>query len=1763
MRGGWRYACLALGIASTAHAVLHRQLLPDGIELRLEFSRARVYTVPGGHTVAVLGEFGALFPPDSAAAAAEVVVLFVAVPQLSPLPELHWQGERRRGWDSLELATVGEVSGNGGGPFVGSLEPSVELRSVGIWRGIPVAAVRICPWGYDPERQRLELWERLSLRLRYGQPVAVEKQRQWAPGERDFAGLLLNPEQALVFRRQQQTFLRVDEPFRFQKPLLRVATTRDGIAMVLLRDVLALMPEWRGRPSQGLELLWRGAPMPSLLLDRNGVVDEEDTLLFLGRRPAGDTTWWDFYSAEESFFLVLHDSAQGRRFAPLVSDGAAADSAQILPVLFHWEKDRVYVPGENVGTFRLWTETAPGEGWYWATLRPGTSWRDSLFLPALGPVRLRMFGYALNSVAAACEPGHRLRLVLNGDTLGLIQREGPGELRWEGELGAGQWRAGWNRLELISVADTASSCAVAEQALDAFELELRPQPVAVQGEWRGAVSAAGQPAGVRLRGFSAPRIALVDTLHWRATVEVGKPEGQQFAVSVVLAAQDTAFLWVAEEGRWERARLERLEPSSVLEPEPQADVIVVTVPQLLTAAQQWADYRQRTHGVRTRIVLTRDIAASFGYGRLNPHVLKAFLSYAYTHWAKPAPQFLLLLGTANWDGRNLLGYSDRKPNWVPSYGVPPSDYWYTLLEGDDYLPELFVGRIPAADSAEAQAVLDKLVAWEQARDELWRKRALLIFGSGFNDTMDTYYSWLSWVLGMNPTVVQKTTPEPSSSRWGPQIRQVLQEGAGVTIYFGHGAEANMEVQGWEPQRLANTERQGLLMTLSCSMGNFAVPYVRAFNEQYVVAARRGMVAALGMSGIGWDIVERTVRHNFFQALVEQKLRLLGPLYAAARLPLAGFVSDDIYRATVLQHTLLGDPLLQFPVDTLPELVLMAPSPSVHRGDGVPVSEISEGDSLWLRIIVGNLGLVPQQKWRIRVVHLGDAGQDTVWIDGRAVRQEAVWDTLLPAHWRTVGLHTIRVELNPDSLIPERSWHNNSGTVLYRVHPPQLLPLEPLPFWHVQQGRPRFRVLNPLGPAEAFRYEAEVWQGEQLLARAIPEQLRREQEVVDWTLPVSLPAGQSYRFRIRAVRDGDTLWTQWLEVPFWVDTASSFRWVCWRQADSVDFSANVLEGMEIVRGEHGEALVRLGQWRAGLSLLSDPVRSRAEIALSGALLLELEQESGIGAVVFGPGREPSQPLFYRTGRSGQSAEAQYFLQFLRDSVPRGAYVAWVISGDGLWRFSAGQLDTLRQVLRREYGARLADSLAPGVGYAFVGRRGGVAGSAAEAVRRGDSLRLVVEVQQPLPRGRLRTPWIGPAHRLQELRLRLSAPQQWVVTVYGRSELQEQTSDILVQALGDTLFWLADERYAYIQLELEASAPEADSLPLPALAELRCTFEPQGELAVVPASLEIPVVLLGDTLSVQVRVWNRSLRAEASGVRLQLGTRTATENTPRWSLSLPAPIGIDTAGELLVALPTVGWQPEGGLWLCVAAPGELYRFNNCVELPYRFALDTVPPVLQLWWQDGATWVRLDSGSAVSRQPRLWLVVSDNNRAVPLGASAAPRVWIEGRALDSATAVEYRFYSTAELDSLPAELRLPGVRAALRFVPQRLPLGPVLLWCIAEDAAGLRDTLSLELRVTDQLTLELLRQYPTPSRGSATVEFVYEGYRASAVVRAEVYSLQGQRLFGREFPLVAGRNQWQWDGRSDDGIPVAPGVYLWRLWLPQLSPTMGLQGVFVVLP
>ena len=171
------------------------------------------------------------------------------------------------------------------------------------------------------------------------------------------------------------------------------------------------------------------------------------------------------------------------------------------------------------------------------------------------------------------------------------------------------------------------------------------------------------------------------------------------------------------------------EPSARLRsPQNQADYVLVAPRAFLDAAQPLLDRRQ-AQGLSTFAASLEEIASSFGGGQVSAEAIRDFLSFAYHQWRRPSPRYVLLLGDANYDPRHFNPVSQPSP--MPfllqrtSYIWTASDPALVALNGDDILPDLAIGRLPATTVEQAQTMVGKILDWEAQGQNLDGTAALV------------------------------------------------------------------------------------------------------------------------------------------------------------------------------------------------------------------------------------------------------------------------------------------------------------------------------------------------------------------------------------------------------------------------------------------------------------------------------------------------------------------------------------------------------------------------------------------------------------------------------------------------------------------------------------------------------------------------------------------------------------------------------------------------------------------------------------------------------------------------------------------------------------------------------------------------------------------------------------------------------------------------------------------------------------------------------
>ena len=361
----------------------------------------------------------------------------------------------------------------------------------------------------------------------------------------------------------------------------------------------------------------------------------------------------------------------------------------------------------------------------------------------------------------------------------------------------------------------------------------------------------------------------------------------------------------------------------------QAQIIIISHPEFLVAAERLGDYRNG-QGTSTFVVDVQDVYDEFNYGITSPYAIRDFLAYTQTSWETPAPTHVLLIGDGTYDPKNHQGYNRTSfiPPFLamvdPWYGETASDNHYVTFDGDtDLLPDMMIGRFSVNTYAEADAMVSKVIAYEAlpANSADWQKQVLFIadrdpvFAAASEYLSEEYvvpagYDVSKVYLGIAPYL------DEASARAG--VIANINDGKLFVDYNGHGG---VRVWGLNNPKLLdvpaingliNAEKTPIVLGMTCWEGYYIYPNALSGSESlaelFTRKATGGALASWSASGLGLATGHLSLNAGFFDAYFNNGVRTLGEATVAGKLALWGTGSALDLLDT---YHLFGDPSIVF------------------------------------------------------------------------------------------------------------------------------------------------------------------------------------------------------------------------------------------------------------------------------------------------------------------------------------------------------------------------------------------------------------------------------------------------------------------------------------------------------------------------------------------------------------------------------------------------------------------------------------------------------------------------------------------------------------------------------------------------------------------------------------------------------------------------------------------------------------------------------------
>lgn len=366
------------------------------------------------------------------------------------------------------------------------------------------------------------------------------------------------------------------------------------------------------------------------------------------------------------------------------------------------------------------------------------------------------------------------------------------------------------------------------------------------------------------------------------------------------------------------------------------DLLIVTSPLFIDAANRLADFRAAHDGLKTLVATTDAIYNEFSSGAQDISAIRYFCKRLYDKGsANRKFKYLLLLGDASYDLKSRIA---QNTNFVPTYESQNSLSPVVSYASDDYFGfldqgegnsindniDIGIGRLPVKTAAEATAVVEKIIHYSTNSPIVngdWRNNICFVADDKeYNVFMEQAEELANQVSDLNPAlnidkIYLDAFPEVSAASGktyplvNEAINQRIDKGALIVNYTGHGGEA-----GWAQEQVLTLNdiakwksynNLPVFITATCEFSRFDNPQLVSAGEQILLNPNGGASALFTTIRLTFGSPNFALNKSLFRNWVipSGKYLRLGDVIRLAKL-------ENSNTNNTQKFVLLGDPSMQ-------------------------------------------------------------------------------------------------------------------------------------------------------------------------------------------------------------------------------------------------------------------------------------------------------------------------------------------------------------------------------------------------------------------------------------------------------------------------------------------------------------------------------------------------------------------------------------------------------------------------------------------------------------------------------------------------------------------------------------------------------------------------------------------------------------------------------------------------------------------------------------
>jgi hypothetical protein len=1163
-----------------------------------------------------------------------------------------------------------------------------------------------------------------------------------------------------------------------------------------------------------------------------------------------------------------------------------------------------------------------------------------------------------------------------------------------------------------------------------------------------------------------------------------------------------------------------------------ADYILITHPVLLPKANEYTAFINQNYGMATKVINVFDIYDQFNYGFFAPEPIKDFLIAAYNNWKSPKPLYLFFVGGANYDYYgNKVKYFDSPPimNFVPSYGEPVSDTWFTIWDTTGaVLPQMYPGRLPASSLEEFQHYFDKHKAYLSTPFDEWNKYYLL-FSSGNSDDPNQ----LNYLKQPNDSVIANyIQPAPIAgiaqhlyktfdprTNFGPytqdQINNMIGMGGVFISYVGHSGTQIWDNGISDVNQLKNSRgRSSMISDFGCSTGKFAEPDIKSFSNLFVSNLDGDAIGYEGNSSLGFTSTATAFPLLFYKKILKDNIFELGKAHVMAKIDMLNtFGSSGVFEVFAYSNTLFADPVIKLRVPPKPNLTISPKNISLDK------NFLDESiDSATVKIIYNNYGMVLPKNFTVGVTHsINGIIKDTL-----SFRKSLPFMTdsivfSIPVKG-FVGSHQIDVILDKNNEIDEIYKNDNSNSYTFNVASNSIRIISTEGINNIGNGI--FIYINPVNKSvpDSIRLESADNQG------FSPSQIYYKKLDTAYT-KISIPGlvqGSRYWFKSKLNASQDYGST----ISFIYDSASGTSYYL---GDSLSFSSLHLNGIRydgtklLLDKTYKDLVVKSGGYYDG---------GFAFIGINGNDLLTTGNLDGIHVVVF----SDSNLTFESTQRfnywDDNTLFVKNFTHFL-DTLSAQKTVCFAFCGGA----GFGITDSMK-TLFHSFGSKYIDSVDFRYSWALIGKKGSLPGTVPEKWSKPHEGFVTVDsiYAYDIKSGKLVTGQFGPVKKWNKFKANYTATGGSSISFVPIGIKQDGTSDTLsvlniINGVADLSF-INSAKYENLQIIVNFSKGGGS---VPSISNIKLEYDNLPEIGTNFQAVKLlkDTLTIGENLNLNFKILNEGFtRADSIIVRLErIKPDNSRETIFQNSIDYLLP---GTSQSFSTIYPTVGGAGSGSFVVNIDPDNkirEFYKDNNIYTVPFYIQGDTTHPSLRVKIGDSDI---LD-GDYVSSNPNI-RVELDDMTLLPITDSTSIIFTLNDSLI-----------SNLNNSSMKVFFSNTNPKMVIDYTP-KLPDGEYILNVKGKNPLGvLTDSAGITKRFLVNTEVKLMEVYNYPNPFSNGTYFTFKLTQIPDDLKIRIFSVTGRLirvLYKKSNELIYDFNRIFWDGRDSQGDLLANGVYFYKI-------------------